>query len=205
MKTVARVIVPLSLLIISCSDKSQNTSAIKALEQGYDMSRMDREELCSSIRRVSKDALSGFSALKAEERTFPVSKTESMSRMYREYKENETWFHMPGASDCYISSSLDRPPGTIRWADYKCRWPYPTPNEAKSAFRDLNRYIEICVDAEDIEVRQEKDGQKISRRIFRAPKVTLNLYTAYYTEPLKDESIGPLVLDIDFQASIKRQ
>ena len=182
MKPAARVIVPLSLLTISCSDTSQQTSASKPAEQGYDMSRMDREELCSSIRRVSKDAINGFAALKAEERTIPESKTASMSRVYREYKENETWFHMPGASDCYISSSFDRPPGTKRWAHYKCRWPYPALDEAKSAFRVLNRYIEICVDAEDIEVRQEKDGQKISRRIFRAPKASLNLYTEYYTK-----------------------
>jgi hypothetical protein len=205
MKPAARVIVPLSLLTVSCSDTSQQTSASTAVQQGYDMSRMDREELCSSIRRVSKDAINGFAALKAEERTIPNSKTASMSRVYREYKENETWFHMPGASDCYISSSLDRPPGTRQWAYYKCRWPYPALDEAKSEFRVLNRYIEFCVDAEDIEVRQEKDGHKISRRIFRAPTTSLNLYTEYYTEAFQGDLVGPPVLDVSFQASIKRQ
>lgn len=209
MKTAARAIVPLALLTISCSntsqETSQETSASKAVEQGYDMSRLDHEELCGSIRRVSKDVIHGFAALKAEERTIPESKNQSMSRVYREYQENETWFHMPGASDCYISSSFDRPPGTIRWAHYKCRWPYPTLEEAKSAFRDLNRYIEICVDAEDIEVRQEKDGRVISRRIFRAPKASLHLYTDYYTKSFKGELVGQPVLDFNFQASMKRQ
>ena len=205
MKPAARVIVPLSLLTISCSDTSEQTSAIKAVEQGYDMSRMDREELCSSVRRVSKDAINGFAALKAEERTISNSKTASMSRVYREYKENDTWFYMPGASDCYISSSLDRPPGTKQWAYYKCRWPYPALDQAKSGFQVLNRYIEICVDAEDIEVRQEKDGQKISRRIFRSPKASVNLYTEYYTKAFKGELVGSPVLDFSFQASIKRQ
>jgi len=205
MKPAARVIVPLSLLTISCSDTSQQTSASKTAEQGYDMSRMDREEFCSSIRRVSKAAINGFAALKAEERIISNSKTASMSRVYREYKENETWFHMPGASDCYISNSLDRPPGTKQWAYYKCRWTYPALDEAKSGFRVLNRYVEICVDAEDIEIRQEKDGQKISRRMFRAPKTSLNLYTEYYTKAFKGEPVGPPVLSISFHASIKRQ
>ena len=205
MKTAAWVMVPLSLLTISCSETSEQTSTEKPAEQGYDTSQMDREELCSSIRRASKDAINGFATLKAEVRTVPDSKIESMSRVYLEYHEYETWFHMPGASDCYISNSIDRPPGTIRWAHYKCRWPYQKLDEAKSAFRDLNRYIEICVDAEDIEVRPEKDGQKISRRIFRAPETSLNLYTEYYTKGSGDEEAGPPVLDISFQASIKRK
>ena len=205
MKTAARVIVPLSLLTISCSDKSEQTSASKVEERGYDMSQVDREELCSSIRRVSKDAINGFATLKAEARTVPDSKTESMSRVYLEYREHETWFHMPGASDCYVSSSFDRPPGTMRWAHYKCRWLYPTLAGAKSAFRDLNRHIEICVDAEDIDVQEQKNGKKISRRIFRAPETSLNLYTEYYTRALGDGQAGSPVLDINFQASIKRQ
>ena len=205
MKTAAWVIVPLSLLAISCSDPPEQASTDNATEQGYDISQMDREEFCSSIRRTSKDAINGFATLKAGNRTVPGSKTESMSRVYLEYREYETWFHMPGASDCYISSSIDRPPGTMRWAHYRCRWPYQTLDEAKSAFRDLNRYIEICVDAEDIEVRQEKDGQKISRRIFRAPETSLNLYTGYYTRGSGDGQSGSPVLDVSFQAGSKRK
>ena len=203
MKSAARVIVPLSLLTISCSDTSQDTSGIEAVKQGYEKSRTDRDEFCSSIRRVTKDAINGFAALKAEERAVPVSKTESMHRVYREYKENETWFHLPAASECYISNSLDRPPGTMRWSDYKCRWIHSTLDETKSAFRDLNRYIEICMEAEDIEVRQEKDGQKLSRRIFRSPEASLHLYTTYYTTTPDDEAMGSPVLDVIFQASKK--
>jgi hypothetical protein len=203
MKSAARVIVSLSLLTISCSDTSQNTSGIEAVEQEYERSWMDSDEFCSSIRRVTKDAINGFAALKADERTVPVSKTESMNRVYRDYRENETWFHMPAASDCYISSSLDRPPGTMRWSDYKCRWVHSTLDEAKLAFRDLNRYIEICMETEHIEVRQEKDGQKLSRRIFRAPETSLHLYTTYYTTNSDDEVMGPPALDIIFQASSK--
>jgi hypothetical protein len=168
------------------------------------MSRMDHEELCSSIRRVSKDAVKGFATLKTEERVIPGSKTASMSRMYREYREDETWFHMPGASDCHLTSSLDRPPGKTRWAHYRCQWSYPTLDTARSAFRDLNRYIEICVDAENVQVRQEKDGHEISRRVFRAPEASLNLHTSYYTLTLEGEPVGPPVLDLNFQASIKR-
>ena len=60
------------------------------------------------------------------------------------------------------------------------------------------------MDAEDIEVRQKKDGQEISRRLFRAPNASLNLYTAFHTETLKDELTGLPVLDVNFQASLKR-
>ena len=203
MKSAARVIVPLSLLTISCSDTSQDTSGIDAVKQGCERPWMDRDEFCSSIRRVTKDAINGFAALIAEDRTVPVSKTESMSRVYREYKENETWFHIPAASDCYISSSLDRPPRTMRWSDYKCRWAHSTLDGAKSAFQDLNRYIEICMEAEDIEVRQEKDGQKLSRRIFRSPEASLHLYTTYYTTNFDDDVMGAPVLDLIFQVSKK--
>lgn len=205
MKNAACVIVPLSLLAVSCSDPPQPRSSNEVVQRQYDTSWMDHEELCSSVRRVSKDAVNGFAAFKAGERLVSVSKTESMSRVYREYQENETWFHMPGASDCYISNSLDRPPGTIRWAHYKCRWSHATLDEAESAFLDVNRYIEICVDAEDIAVRQEKDGQHLSRRIFRAPETSLHLYTIYHTVTFDDEETGPPVLDMVFQASIKPQ
>lgn len=204
MNSAGRAIALLSLLIISCSDTSQEAASIKAEEEAYEISRMDREELCGSIRRVSKDAIKGFAALKAEERAISVSKSESMQRVYREYQERETWFHLPGASDCFIWSSLDRPPDTSRWAYYECRWSYSTLDQAKSAFRDVNRYIEICVDSEEIDVTQEKDGQKISRRMFRAPNASLHLYTAYFTDTHEDERIGPPVLDVRFQASIKR-
>ena len=205
MNASVRVIVPLSLFIVSCSDKSQETSVGETVEQAYEMSRMDRDELCSSLRRVSKDAVKRFATLKAGERSLPSSTTESMSRLYREYQENETWFHIPGASDCHVSNRLDRPPGTIRWAHYKCRWNYPTLDQARSAFRDLNRYIEICMKAEDIEVRQDKDGEKVSRRMFRAPNSSLNLYTLYFTESLQDGLTGQPVLEIDFQAGMSRQ
>jgi len=205
MKVTARVILPLSLLAISCSETSRESTASDVVKQASAPPRMDREELCSSVRRVSKDAVNGFATLKAEERTVPVSETESMSRVYREYQENETWLHMPGASDCYISSSLDRPPGTLRWAHYKCRWDHSTLDEAKSAFRDLNRYIEICVDSEDIEIAQDKDGQKLSRRIFRSPEASLHLYTSYYTTTSDDEAMGPPVVDLIFQTSRKPQ
>ena len=203
MKTTACVIVPLSLLAISCSDTSIETPPSEAADQVSDSSRMDREELCSSVRRVSKDAVNGFAALKAEQRVVPVSKTESMSRVYREYKENETWFHMPAASDCYISSSLDRPPGTMRWTHYRCRWDHSALSEAKSAYRDLNRQIEICMEAKDFEVRPEKDGRKLSRRIYRSPEASLYLYTTYYTTSSNGGPAGPPVVDLVFQASRK--
>lgn len=203
MKSTALVIASLSLLAISCADTSMETAESEAAAKGSIMSRIDREELCSSVRRVSKDAVNGFAVFKAGERTVPVAKTESMSRVYREYQENETWFHMPEARDCYISSSLDRPPGTMRWADYRCRWLHSTRDQAKSAYRDLNRYIELCLDSEEIEVRQEKDGQKLARRIFRSPEASLHLYTAYYTATSDDEVVGPSVVDLVFQASRK--
>jgi hypothetical protein len=203
MKTAACVLLPLSLLMASCSDTPPDASAGKDAVQGYDMSRLDHTVLCSSIRRVSKDAVNGFAALQAGQRALTSSKMESMSRLYREYREDETGFHMPGASDCYLTSSLDRPPGTLRWAYYRCHWPYPSLDQARSAFRDLNRHIEICMDAEDLEVRQEKDGREISRRIFRAPDASLHLYTAYFSDTSKDEPTGPPVLDLRFQASLK--
>jgi len=203
MKITARVIVPLSLLAISCSDTSIETPESEVVKQGLDLSGLDREELCSSVRRVSKYAVNGFTELKAEERIVSVSKTGSMSRLYREYGENETWFHMPEASDCYIASSLDRPPGTMRWDHYKCRWDHSSLDEAKSSFRNLNRYVEICVDSESIEVTKDKDGQKLSRRIFRAPDASLHLYTAYYTPTSEDERTEPPVVELIFQASRK--
>ncbi len=204
MNSAGRAIAPLSLLIISCSDISQETASSNAAQEANDVTQIDREELCSSIRRVSKDAINGFAVFKAGERAVPVSKLESMHRVYREYQEHETWFHLPGASDCYIWTSLDRPPDTSQWSYYQCRWPYSTLDEAMSAFRDVNRYIEICVDAEDIGATQEKDGQKISRRMFRAPNASLHLYTAYFTDAHEDMSVGTPVLDVSFQASIKR-
>jgi len=203
MKTTARVIVPLSLLAISCSDTSVDKPESESVKQRSGLSQLDREELCSSVRRISKDAVNGFAGLRAEEKIVSVAKTASMSRLYREYGENETWFHMPEASDCYIASSLDRPPGTMRWDQYQCRWDLSTLDDAKSAFRRLNRYIEICVDSENVEIAQDKDGQKLSRRIFRAPDASLYLYTAYYTPTSDDEQTGPPLVALVFQASRK--
>lgn len=204
MKTASCVILPLSLLTASCSDTAEETAPIGVTGPGHAMSRMDHEEFCSSIRRVSKEAANGFATLKSGARTVPGAKTETMSRVYREYQEDETWFHLPAASDCHIASSMDRPPGKARWANYRCRWRHATLDEAGSAFRDMNRHIGICMEAEDIKIMRERDGQKIAWRIFRAPDVTLNLFTAYHTESLGGESVGPPVLDLDLQAGMDR-
>lgn len=204
MKTLAQVIVPLSLLTVSCSETPRDIPPATAVEPGLNMSLIDREEFCSSVRRISKDAINGFAALKGQERDVPGSKAESMGRLYREYQENETWFHMPEASDCYISTSIDRPPGKMRWSQYRCRWHASAPGQAQAAFRDLARYIDICVAAEDTQIQLAKDGREIAWQMFRAPDASLDLYTEYRVRTSEGELMESPVLEINFKGSRKR-